>query len=84
MQQGCVPAAGAVPPDLPDRDFNMITDSFNKLMEELAQGLSLHQQRCLRGQSGTAQVRAPDFASVFGQTADLSLCWKQPRCRLLH
>eukprot|EP00891_Asterochloris_glomerata_P007311 jgi/Astpho2/7311/fgenesh1_pg.00113_%23_106_t len=28
---------GAVPPDLPDRDFNMITDSFNKLMEELAQ-----------------------------------------------
>lgn len=31
------PQPGAVPPDLPDRDFNMITDSFNKLMEELAQ-----------------------------------------------
>ena len=46
MQKGCVPAAGAVPPDMPDRDFSMITDSFNKLMEELAQGLSLHQQSC--------------------------------------
>ena len=36
----------------------MITDSFNKLMEELAQGLFLHQQSCLEDWAGIAQVRA--------------------------